>query len=247
MLPDVPDAAPQNSELRHAAVVRVTHWITAICFFALLISGGEIVVSHPRFYWGETGNDLSTPLFKIPIPASRRLVPTGYNYLLPDQNGWSRYLHFQAAWAAVLTGLLYILWGVSTGHFRSSLLPGPADRTWGAIRAVLAKHIRFKRPDESEALSYNVVQRATYLAVIFILFMLRSHAGQTLFCFAMACILSGAIGNVIDRLLHGYVIDFLDFHWRRWHFPAFNVADSAITIGAACLILDELLRVRRSR
>jgi signal peptidase II len=84
-------------------------------------------------------------------------------------------------------------------------------------------------------------------AVIFILFMLRSHAGQKLFSFALACILSGAIGNLIDRLLHGYVIDFLDFHWHRWHFPAFNVADSAITIGAACLILDELLRVRRSR
>jgi signal peptidase II len=84
-------------------------------------------------------------------------------------------------------------------------------------------------------------------AVIFILFMLRSHAGQRLFSFAMACILGGAIGNVIDRLLHGYVIDFLDFHLRGWHFPAFNVADSAITIGAACLILDELLRVRRSR
>ncbi|MEA3395780.1 MAG: signal peptidase II [Pseudomonadota bacterium] len=84
-------------------------------------------------------------------------------------------------------------------------------------------------------------------AVVFILFMLRSHAGQRLFCFAMACILGGAIGNVIDRLLHGYVIDFLDFHLRNWHFPAFNVADSAITLGAACLILDELLRVRRSR
>jgi signal peptidase II len=84
-------------------------------------------------------------------------------------------------------------------------------------------------------------------AVIFILFLLRSHAGQWLFSLAMACILSGAIGNVIDRLLHGYVIDFLDFHWHHWHFPAFNVADSAITIGAACLILDELIRVRRSR
>ena len=84
-------------------------------------------------------------------------------------------------------------------------------------------------------------------AVIFILFMLRSHAGQKLFSFAMACIMSGAIGNVVDRLLHGYVIDFLQFHWHRWYFPAFNVADSAITIGAACLILDELLRVRRSR
>ena len=92
------------------------------------------------------------------------------------------------------------------------------------------------------------------VAVGFILWMLKSHAGQKLFAFALACIMGGAIGNVVDRLVHGYVIDFLDFHWR-WldfafpggHFPAFNVADSAITIGAVCLILDELLRVRRSK
>jgi signal peptidase II len=85
------------------------------------------------------------------------------------------------------------------------------------------------------------------VVAVFILWLLRSHAGQKLFAFALACILGGAIGNVIDRVLYGYVVDFLDFHWRSWHFPAFNVADSAITIGAACLVLDELLRVRRGR
>jgi signal peptidase II len=85
-------------------------------------------------------------------------------------------------------------------------------------------------------------------ATLFILYLLRTHAGQKLFCFAMACILGGAVGNVVDRLLHGYVVDFLQFHWNnRWYFPAFNVADAAITIGAAGLILDELRRVRRSR
>ena len=83
------------------------------------------------------------------------------------------------------------------------------------------------------------------VAAAVIVWMIRSHPGQKLFCFAMASILSGALGNVIDRLLYGYVVDFLDFHWAGWHFPAFNVADSAITLGAACLILDELLRVRR--
>ena len=83
-------------------------------------------------------------------------------------------------------------------------------------------------------------------AAVLILWLLKSHAGQKLFSFALACILGGAIGNVIDRILYGYVVDFLDFHWRGWHFPAFNLADSAITIGAACLILDELLRVRRT-
>lgn len=80
-----------------------------------------------------------------------------------------------------------------------------------------------------------------------IVWMLRSHSGQKLFSFAMACILGGALGNVIDRVARGYVVDFLDFHWHGMHFPAFNVADSGITIGAACLILDELLRVKRGK
>ncbi len=84
-------------------------------------------------------------------------------------------------------------------------------------------------------------------ATVFIVYLLRAHPGEKLFCFALACILGGAVGNVIDRLLHGYVVDFLDFHWAGWHFPAFNLADSAITLGAICLILDELLRVRRSK
>jgi signal peptidase II len=85
------------------------------------------------------------------------------------------------------------------------------------------------------------------VATVFIIWMLRSHGGQKLFAFALSCILGGAVGNVVDRLLHGYVVDFLDFHYGTWHFPAFNLADSAITLGAACLILDEILRVRRGK
>ena len=92
------------------------------------------------------------------------------------------------------------------------------------------------------------------VAAIVMVWMLKSHAGQRLFCLAIACILGGAIGNVVDRLLYGYVVDFLDFHWafldglfHGGHFPAFNVADCAITVGAGLLILDELLRVRRGR
>ena len=84
------------------------------------------------------------------------------------------------------------------------------------------------------------------VAALFIIWQLRQHAGQRLFAFSLASILGGALGNVIDRLLHGYVVDFLDFHWSGTHFPAFNLADSAITVGAVCLIVDELLRVRRT-
>ena len=77
--------------------------------------------------------------------------------------------------------------------------------------------------------------------------MLKKHPHQKLFGFAIACVLGGAVGNVIDRVLYGYVVDFLDFHHSGIHFPAFNLADSAITLGATCLILDEMLRVKRSR
>jgi len=209
MLSAVPDAAARNSHPpRHAAFVRVTHWITAICFFALLISGGEIVISHPRFYWGETGNNLTPPLFKIPIPASRRLVPTGYGYLLPDQNGWSRYLHFQAAWAAVLTGLLYAIWGLRTGHFRSNLFPAPSDRTWHAFWQVIGRHIRLKRPDSSEAFSYNVVQRASYLIVIFVLFPLVILTGLALspgFNAAVPLVVNSLGGRQSARTLHFFI------------------------------------------
>ncbi len=85
------------------------------------------------------------------------------------------------------------------------------------------------------------------LAAGVMVYLLRMHAGQTLFCLALSLLLGGAVGNVIDRLLYSYVIDFLDFYYDTWHFPAFNVADSAITVGAGLLILDELLRVRRGK
>ncbi len=84
-------------------------------------------------------------------------------------------------------------------------------------------------------------------ATVFMVYLMRAHAGQKLFCLALACVMGGAIGNVIDRLVHGYVVDMVDFHIGRWHFPAFNLADSAITLGVILLLLDEVLRVRRSR
>lgn len=87
-----------------------------------------------------------------------------------------------------------------------------------------------------------------FVAAIFIVWMLRSHGGQRMFAWALALILGGALGNVIDRMLHGYVVDFIQVHWgAQYYFPSFNVADSAITVGAVLLILDELLRVRRGR
>jgi signal peptidase II len=84
-------------------------------------------------------------------------------------------------------------------------------------------------------------------AAIFIVWLLARHGTQRLFSFALALILGGAIGNVIDRVARGQVVDFLLVYWQRWHWPAFNVADSAITVGAVLLIVDEFRRVRRGR
>src|SRR6201998_926640 len=162
---------------RHSALVRVTHWITTLCFFALLVSGIEIVISHPRFYWGETGTVLTTPLFQLPIPSSRRLVPTVYGYVMPDQNGWSRALHFEASWIAVLTGLLYVIFGLLTRHFRKDLLPSKAEFSWRALWTSFAKPFRFERPSAAEASSYNVLQRLPSLFLIFVLFPLVIWSG----------------------------------------------------------------------
>ena len=112
----------------------------------------------------------------------------------------------------VLTGLLYAIWGLWTGHFRSNLFPAPADRTWQAFGRVIAKHIRLKRPDEAEAFSYNVVQRAAYLVVIFILFPLVIWTGLALspgFNAAFPAAVNVLGGRQSARTLHFFISAFL--------------------------------------
>lgn len=225
---------------RHSVLVRVTHWITTLCFFALLVSGVEIVISHPRFYWGETGNVLTTPLFKLPIPSSRALVPTGYGYVLPDQNGWSRALHFQSAWIAVLTGLLYLISGVLTGHFRRALLPARADLSWRGVSTVIAKHLRFERPSEAEAWSYNVLQRLTYLFVILVLFPLVIWTGLAMspaFVSAFPATVTLLGGRQTARTLHFFIslalLLFLLVHVAMVGLAGFRTRMRAMVTGQA--------------
>ena len=205
---------PMTEELRprHAALVRVTHWLITLSFLALLVTGVEILISHPRFYWGETGNVNTPTLFKIPIPSSRDTVPTGYGYVLPDQNGWSRYLHFEAAWVAVLTGLLYAAFGFLQGHFRRNLLPAQSDLSPKRLASDIARHLRFRRPGEEEAWSYNVLQRLTYLLVIFVLFPLVIWTGLAMSP-AIASVFPAAVtvlgGRQSARTLHFFVSVFL--------------------------------------
>jgi thiosulfate reductase cytochrome b subunit len=204
----VPTTLQRTVTARHAAVVRVTHWLTFVCFAALLVTGAEIVISHPRFYWGETGNVNTRPLFTLHIPSSRDTVPTGYGYVMPDQNGWSRYLHFQTAWALVLTGLVYAIFGLWTGHFRRNLAPAPGQRSWRAVRERTLRYLRRKPPDAAEAFSYNVLQRGAYLIVIFVLFPLVIWTGLALspsFDSAFPAAVNVLGGRQSARTLHFFV------------------------------------------
>ena len=232
---------------RHSALVRITHWVTTLCFLALLVTGIEIVISHPRFYWGETGNVLTPPLFKLPIPASRNLVPTGYGYVLPDQNGWSRYLHFQAAWVLVFTGVLYAIFIFLTGHLRRDLLPGAADLSWRALSKDIVNHLRFKRPSAAEAWSYNVLQRLSYLFVIFVLFPFIIWTGLAMspaFVSAFPATVNVLGGQQSARTLHFFVslalVLFLLVHVGMVWLAGFKTRMQAMITGRAATPMERI-------
>ena len=152
---------------RHSALVRITHWITAAIFLCLLVSGIAILLAQPRLYWGETGARDGPSLIDLPLPFVLD-VPI---------RGPGRYLHFLAAWICAFTGLIYVIAGVRRGYFRRHLLPAKGDLNWRHLRQVTLDHLHFKRPTKEEALTYNLIQRLTYLLVIFVLFPLVFWTG----------------------------------------------------------------------
>jgi thiosulfate reductase cytochrome b subunit len=190
-----PDAA------RHSVLVRITHWVNAASFVALVVSGIGILLSHPRFYWGETGG-LGTPsLFDLPLP-----------FMLGGPSGWGRSLHFLAAWVCVLTGLLYAISGLFTQHFRKNLLPLKSDLALKPILHVASNHLHLKRPTEDEAQTYNVLQRISYVTVLVLLFPFMIFSG-----FAMSPAITSVFpifvtifgGHQTARTLHFFVANFL--------------------------------------
>ena len=154
----VKEAVTKVAAPRHLAIVRVTHWMIVLSVIGLLVSGAGILVSHPRLYWGETGAVGTPSLIDLPIP------------FIIGPSVWNRPYHFFFAWILVLTGLTYVVGGFITRHFRNDMVPAKADLRWNRITGVVSKHLRWKRPDVNAATTYNVVQRLTYLAVVFALF-----------------------------------------------------------------------------
>jgi thiosulfate reductase cytochrome b subunit len=152
---------------RHSFFVRITHSIYTLSFFGLVLSGLAIILAHPRLYWGETGGVGVPSLIDLPVPLVRD-IPI---------RGPGRYLHFLSAWVCVITGVIYVLAGVFTRHFRLNLVPDRAQFAWSSISHVVRNHLRFQRPIEKDAESYNVLQRLAYLAVVFVFLPLMIWTG----------------------------------------------------------------------
>jgi thiosulfate reductase cytochrome b subunit len=158
---------------RHTVLVRITHWINTLAFLALLVSGSAILLAHPRLYWGETGAFGSPALIDLPLPLNM------------DQSGWGRSLHFLAAWICVLNGIVYVLSGLVSGHFRADMLAASA---------------------------YNLLQRVTYLTVVFVLFPLMILTGL-----AMSPAVTAALPVIVEvfgghqsaRTIHFFVTNAL--------------------------------------
>ncbi|MBY0504744.1 MAG: cytochrome b/b6 domain-containing protein [Bryobacteraceae bacterium] len=214
--------------------MRVTHWLTALSFLALLVTGVEILISHPRFYWGEAGNASGPYLFKLPIPASRGLE-TGYSFVLPDQNGWSRNLHFQAAWLVAFTALVYGISGLRRGHFRRNLLPARSDLSWRAMSASWKAHLRFE-PSSGEG--YNVLQRLAYAGVVFGLFPLMIWTGLAMapgFTAAFPLTVTAFGGQQSARTIHFFatlaLVLFVVVHVAMVWVTGFRAGLRGMTIG----------------
>ena len=194
--------ADASDSPRHSAIVRITHWITTISFVLLLLSGIAILLAHPRLYWGETGGVGSASLIDLPLP---------FVLNLPIR-GPGRYLHFLSAWILVGTGLVYVVIGILTHHFRKHLLPEKSQLRWNAIRQVVLDHMRLTHPSGGDAAHYNVLQRVSYLAVIFALVPLMIWTGLAMspgLTSVFPTIVSALGGHQSARTMHFFVAIFL--------------------------------------
>src|ERR1700731_1238623 len=185
-----------SSVAGHARWVRVSHWILAASVLTLAFSGFEILMSHPRLYWGQAGNDLTPALFELPISRNyhhggwEKSVPfyhtanspvsAGRTYDIFNDNGIGRSSHFLAAWLLVITGLLYFIAGIFSGHFRKNLLSGIRELGFMHLWHDLVNHFRKQTPGQHINRQYGLLQRITYLLVIFFLFPVVILTGLTM-------------------------------------------------------------------
>jgi len=190
--------AIEQSQLRrgHRGWVRVSHWIVALAFATLAVTGILILMVHPRLYWGEAGNDLMPALLELPI--SNNYQPNGLerttvfteiagepvsayrNFSQFNQNGWARSLHFLAGWFLVVTGIIYLSIGLSTGHVRHNLVPGVRELAPTRLGKEIRKYLHFQFGGSGGGPPYGVVQKLSYSIVVLLALPLMLVTGLTM-------------------------------------------------------------------
>ena len=212
---------------RHRLFVRVTHWINAICFFALLISGSEILAHHPELYWGENG------FFGDPHFVSFSTEEHAYIGI-----GTARSIHFLAAWVLVFNASAYVLTGLIAGHIWRNLLPDRDQLTIAHVRKEITDHLRMHHDEAELARRYNLVQKLAYLGVLFIcgpLIVLTGLAMSPAVTAQYPWLIEMFAGRQTARTLHfitaAALIAFVSVHvWQVW-LVGFRRAVAAMITG----------------
>jgi thiosulfate reductase cytochrome b subunit len=160
------------------------HWVVAASVLTLAFTGFVILMAHPRLYWGTVGNDLTPALIELPISRNYQhggwegrtpfyagnsaVVTANRTYDIFNQNGWGRSLHFLAGWILVIGGSVYLLAGISNGHFRRDLLPRPGELRPRLIWRDLYSHLRLRIPAASGGPPYGLLQKCSYCVIAFV-------------------------------------------------------------------------------
>ena len=240
--------------VRHAGWVRSTHWVGALSFLILALSGFVILQSHPRLYWGEVGNELTPALIELPISRNHRHggweasvpfvegavspVSASRTYEIFNENGWARSLHFLAAWALVVTGVLYLSLGLLTGHLRRHLVPAAIELAPRSVWRDVINHGRLKIPPATGGPQYGLLQKCAYLGVVLFALPLASLTGLAMSPAVVAAypFLSGVFGGLQSaRTIHFFAFvalaGFLVAHVAMIVASGFRRHMRAMTVG----------------
>lgn len=250
----VSDHTFRSSIAGHAGWVRISHWILAVSVLTLVFSGFEILMVHPRLYWGKVGNDLTPALLELPIsrnyqhggwappvtfvPGTRPIVSAARTYDIFNQNSWGRSLHFLAAWFLVVTGLFYLLAGLASGHLWRHLVPRLGELTPRRLWEDIAVHLQRPLPRAPGGPPYGVLQKLSYAGVVLIALPLMTITGL-----AMSPAVTAAYPGLLDlfggsqsaRTIHFFVfavlVLFLIVHLAMVMLTGFRRQMRGITFG----------------
>jgi thiosulfate reductase cytochrome b subunit len=254
--PDAPALAAIHilAAAGHRRWVKITHWIMAVSVLTLAVSGFVILMAHPRLYWGYVGNDLTPALIELPISrnyhhggwgqgapffaAANSPVSANRTYDILNQNSWGRSLHFLAAWFFVVTGAVYSVAGIVTGHFRRHLVPAARELAPRRLWRDFIGHLRLQIPPAKGGPPYGLLQKCTYCGVMFFVLPMIVVTGLAMSPTVTAAypFLSGIFGGsqsarTIHFFLFAALILFLIVHVGMVILSGFKRQITAMTFG----------------